>query len=219
MASVNLFEATERFGLIDAELLEFRCQPGKDGLIEVSFYPFWEHPIYQQAIESGKQWVVRGREAGAKVVRVRVEGVHELRLSRRDSIREWSAPVAHEALFRFEAVGELLVESEFEPRELRKRLRARHMDFASENTLLGCCGYGRDLMPPVSLGELPASLFHPVRDELFAMGVEFEILRTPPSGTPPQMLMIDGHDYVIADRFVFEIPEFEHHADWVLLQP
>ncbi len=215
---VSLEDLVSRFGMIDAEFVSTDCLPGAEvGKYVVRFYPYWEHPTYLEAMELGKVWSVPGREEGAQCVTVRAYGIQEVLLRSRPRVSEWSAPHSHPALFRFESSAEIICETEPNPRDLLRRLRARLRDEFDDDVLLSASGYGRDLTEPVSLGEFPRSLYIPLREELLALGVE--LLESPelPAGKVPPMLLLDGQDYVIAERFDVEVPKFRYHPSWVTL--
>lgn len=215
---MTLEAAVARFGLIDAEFISCSCLPGNEvGELVVKFYPYWEHPTYLHAMESGKTWQVPGRDEGAQIVTVRAYGIQEILLRRRTRVQEWAAPSTHPALFRFEDHGEVICETEPDPRTLLRALRRRLRDEFDDQLLLTASGYGRDLTEPVSLGEFPRSLCVPLREELCALGVELSPARDLEARTLPSMLLIDHQDYVIAERFEVEVPQFRFHPSWVTM--
>lgn len=67
-----------------------------------------------------------------------------------------------------------------------------------------------------SLGRFPASVVSAVHSVLDELGVDY-LEQEPliPSEPLPVMLLIDGEDYLIAEDFEVDVPEFEHNTDWV----
>lgn len=217
-AIFSLEDVVARFGLIDAEFVSNDCLPGAAvGKYVVRFYPYWEHPTYLHAMELGRTWSVPGRDEGAELVTVYAHGVEEVLLRKRSRVLEWSQPSKHPSLLRFENRAEIVCETEPNPRELLRRLRMRLRDEFDDQLLLAASGYGRDLTEPVSLGEFPRSLYLPIREELVSLGVELRDTAVPPASSIPPILLLDGQDYIIAERFEVEVPEFRFHPAWVTM--
>jgi hypothetical protein len=66
---------------------------------------------------------------------------------------------------------------------------------------------------PYSLGYFPTTLFRVVRTVLDRMGVRTFIAREPVETALPSLFLCDG-DYIIADDFELQVPEFEHKDEW-----
>ena len=68
--------------------------------------------------------------------------------------------------------------------------------------------------PSFSLGTFPRTVFLEVRSQLEARGIEFFIPREPKETEVPVLFMVDGVDYIIADDFNIDLPEFDHKDEW-----
>jgi hypothetical protein len=67
---------------------------------------------------------------------------------------------------------------------------------------------------PYTLGPFPRTVFRLIRDELLAMGVEVFVIHEPREQPLPKLLLIDEEDYIIAEDFQDDVPEFEHREEW-----
>ena len=96
-----------------------------------------------------------------------------------------------------------------------------HADPASLRSLLnpshwGDPGFAETGRGGFSLGRFPASVGAAVRSVLDGLGVGYlEQDLGVSSETLPVMLLIDGEDYLIADDFDVDVPDFEHSPEWV----
>ncbi len=68
--------------------------------------------------------------------------------------------------------------------------------------------------PPFELGSFPASIFPLLHEELVAMGVALFAPTRPEPRPVPTALILDGSDFIIADDFEIELPEWEHRDEW-----
>jgi len=210
--------AEQRFGLIDATFVFTDCLPGKqEATYVVRYYPYWDHPTYHHAMEIGKPWKVVGRAEAEQEVHVRLHGVQSVKLRERPQISEWSFPSAHPALFEYEEQLDITCESELAPKALRRKLRAEWVDVLGEGELMRVSGLGRDPIEPFHLGTFPRSLASSIETALSELSVDFRTRVASPASNVPEMLLIDGEDYVLCERLEVELPEFRHHPSWVVL--
>lgn len=120
-------------------------------------------------------------------------------------------------------------------RQVRERFTHIDAEFVSCSLLIGrvltlhlpCVtrdavyGYLDPLLPygpPFGLGSLPATLFRAVCRVLNDMGVQTLVTHTPQARKTPILLLIEGTDYIIADDFELDVPEFHHDPSWATVE-
>jgi hypothetical protein len=215
MSRVNFRTIRERFKHIDAEFVS--CELGFGGAephYTVRFYPWWEHPVVAEAVRTGRSWGARDGNALAKEVTVYPIGLAECRLSRRSEVRDWAFHESHPLLWPYEDCGEIFCNSSLAPDDLYRRVHARLQNVDKEEL----CSYLDPLLPhkaPFCLGNFPFTLFNVVQEELADMGVKTFIPGKPEPRPAPVLLLIDNSDYIIADDFELDIPEWEHDPEAV----
>ncbi len=221
MARISWREITQRFSHIDARAV--RCQlglPSSDSFYTVAFYPWWEHPLYLKAREEGTGWGFANSSDGEAEVTVYPKNVRQFQISELGSVIDWGFTQTHPFLWQYEAQGKVICNS---PLTLEQWMKiatltqenlagpARHADVA-EYALKQVYQWGRT--GSFCLGSFPLPLLQALLPVLDAQEVRY-FLPFEPKPTPmPVLFLIDGEDYIIADDFEVDVPEFQHKPEW-----
>lgn len=222
MALIHFTEIPKHFFHIDATFVSCRLElPGQDNYFRVRFYPWWEHPLYQQAIERGETWGFQNTEEGEVEITVYPRNVMTFCISQHFNIEGWDFVEEHPLLWQYEDWASILCNSalSFEQAlELTERVRASLTDYARTANLEKYLPVTRKRLqwyqnPPFSLGAFPYSLYHPVRTALDLMQVEYLSSREPQKKPMPKLFLVDS-DYIMADDFEIDVPEIVHKPEW-----
>jgi hypothetical protein len=216
MAVVNYREIADRFSHIDAEFVRASCdfEPGGgSATYVVRFYPWWEHPAYLDAREADSAWGFSDCTDGKREVVVRAVKPVAASISHQIDVIDWAFTTEHPLLWRFDPLTQLFINSPCSSAELVQRLEQRHLPFVSTDDLVRCLDPPGVVAVPRAL-LLPQQLLAPVEEELARMGVA---VFCPNRHTPDHGLIafvVDGVDYIIAEDFELEVPEFLHRPEW-----
>jgi hypothetical protein len=215
MPRINYRHVRSRFTHIDATLIRARCALGDDPHAEyvVRFYPWWEHPRYLDARARNLPWAFGDTTAGEKEVVVHPVRPIAFKLSSRVNDTDWDFPDRHPLLWPYEEQAEIFCNSDVDIPALFHAVQEHELPFVTRSVLYE---YINPLMPyraPYSLGYFPTTLFRVVRTVLDRMGVRTFIAREPVETALPSLFLCDG-DYIIADDFELQVPEFEHKDEW-----
>lgn len=216
MAWTNYRNVVDRFSHIDAEFVKSMSRCSSDAAtaeLVVRFDPWWEHPQYLSAVRRGERWGFSSHEAGKREVTVRAIRPWACRLSIRTEVIEWRFVQEHPLLWDYAGQSTIFVNAPFDRSVLFERL----MTLAPPNVTYA------DLIAHVSL---PATSTAPmglmVSDRLHEavltvfdqLGVPTFSSSTPGPTTPGVVFLIDEDDYIIADDFEVDVPEFIHQPEW-----
>lgn len=214
MARVNFRDIRERFTHIDARFVS--CELGFDGVTprySVSMYPWWEHPAYIEARNAGKSWGFADCEGGYKEVVVFPQGLIEFRMSRCSDVIDWAFYEDHPLLWPYEDSDQVFCNSDPPLGELVERVR-KAIPHVPKADIYSYLDPRLPYKAPFCLGSFPFTLFAVVENELSDLGVATFISRRPEARTMPILFLIGGTDYIIADDFVVDVPDFEHRPEW-----
>lgn len=211
---VNFREISQRFTHIDAKFVNARFSLGPaEAHLTVRFYPWWEHPLYRRARDTGQPWGFRYEDAARDVTVFALEPI-ECRLSERlTQVIDWAFCENHPASWRYEDEGEIFCNTDPDVARLVEAILARRLPWVTRSVL---CEY---LSPPAykapfSLGRFPYSLYTVVCEELRAAQVRLHLPRAPQKRDTLVTLVLDDDDYIIAQDFELDVPEFEHRPEW-----
>ncbi len=214
MGIVNFREVQDRFTHIDAEFVS--CTLGFGGetpRYTVSFYPWWEHPAYIEARNSGKPWGFTDCEDGCKPVTVYPKGLVQFRVTRITDVIDWAFLETHPLLWPYEDSGQIFCNSDPPLAKVAEGVRMALPHVPKEDLY----SYLDPLLPykaPFCLGTFPLTLFNVVEKVLADLGVAMFISPRPEKKPMPVLFLIGGYDYIIADDFDIDVPNFEHRPEW-----
>jgi hypothetical protein len=216
MELMNYRATLERFGHIDAEFVRasasFTAEGGTAEVV-VRFYPWLEHPLYVAARDRGDNWGFPSYEPGMREVTVKAVRPFAARLASRQEVIEWSFAESHPLLWGYSEQSTIYVNGPFDPEKLLDGLLAMQLPHVSREDLLTYV-YARDRRP-VSQGlTVPSQLHKPVLKVLERLEVPIFAPRTPTTPGPATVFLLDDGDYIIADDFEVEVPEFTHDPSW-----
>jgi len=221
LPKVGWREVKQRFSHIDARFIG--CDiglPHNDGFFTVELYPWWEHPLYLAARAKGENWGFANMEAASSEVTVCPKRVVQFRLSRQSEVTDWDFTQEHPLLWQYEASDIITCNS---PMTVEKWLAV------SEQVKNRLTGYGRQVnvaeyalrqvlrwghSSSFALGNFPLSLFGLVCQVLDAEGIRYFVASRPKPVSLPMVFLIDNSDYIIADDFEIDVPDFVHKPEW-----
>jgi hypothetical protein len=219
LARHNYRDVMHRFTHIDGEIrhadVRLCCAEAEASVrIVVSVYPWWEHPQYIAARASGAAWGFKcGNEAARDLV---IEAVrpHRCELTGHRSATDLVFLEEHPSLWEFEDEAEIFCNSDVDRAALFDAVLKRQLPGVTRAVLEGYLGSRTAHRAPYSMGCLPYTLFHVVKEELELMEARTHISRKPSWRQVPIVLALDDSAVVIADDFFLEIPDFEHRPEW-----
>ena len=217
MTRVNFREVRDRFTHIDAEFVSCTCTFGEgESSFVVRFYPWWEHPLLLQATREGQPWRFAGTLTGVEEKEVTVFPQRPLsfNLSHASDVIDWAFLEEHPLLWEFEDRAHIFCNENVAMKELFKRLEAEKLPFVTRSHLLEHLDPLRPCRAPFALQDLPRPLFLAVRRALDDMGVRVYVEGEPQKRDTPILFLIDDSDYIVAEDFELDVPEFEHKDEW-----
>lgn len=226
---VNYRDVEDRLGHIDGRFVEARIHllgrsDGEDEADEsfftIEYYPVWEHPKVAEAIKAGASWrFVMEPDRGQMTIYPL--GIREVRLSARpDCIDVWFTQ-NDPHLWSYEEKATLFCAGAFPFDLWLPVVREIAHEIGRPATVSDVMRY---LSPgPIerwgargsfALGHFPTTLFHAARRVLAKHGIP-TFAPHEPQEKPLPVLFALGGDYIIADDFEVDMPEFEHRPEWV----
>jgi hypothetical protein len=218
MPLVDFRDISHRFSHIDGRMVDFGINWAEGtASLTVSIYPWWEHPKFLEARAKGERWgfTAASRE-GERNVRVEASGLLAAQITRSEDLTDWGLYESHPLLWPYEdqtgficntplAVADWLdIVCEAEPRYTEEALEwacplqvHRHGQSGS-----------------FAISPLPLSLFNPIVAALGARGIDLFVSGTPRPRPLPLLLLLDEEDYIIAEDFKVDLPDFEHRDEW-----
>ena len=222
MARVNFREVQSRFTHIDARFVASYCSfPENSARYEVDIYPWWEHPLFVEAQRNGERWGFNHvpEEAHKRVI-VHAVNVHEAKFSRQYDVTNWWFTQSDPLLWPYDDASEIICNQPVKMdtwlqilEQVRVELKLPDTTAIMENVPTERVrSFGGS--SSFSLGRLSTTLFFPVLAQLQSRGIETFVSREPKKKEVPVLFVADGDDYIIADDFEVELPEFEHKDEW-----
>ncbi len=222
MTRISWQEAIKRFTHIDAKFVQ--CEiglPHHDGFFTVELYPWWEHPLYIKARTENRHWgFTESSGEGLRQVTVHPVNVMKFQISSCGDVYDWDFTQQHPVLWEYEDSRSIICN---DPLTLEQWLEVA--DQARENLT----GYKRDAdvakyalwavrrfgkSGSFSLGSFPYTLFEVIRKVLDEQGIRYFIASEPKPKNLPVLFLINGEDYIIAEDFEVDVPEFVHKPEW-----
>lgn len=223
MARVNFRDIRDRYQHLDAKFVAFEHSfATRTASFSVEFYAFWEHPLFIEASAAGRTWGFNeSAKQGVRLVTVHAKGLIALSATFLVDVDDWEFSERHPWLWPYEDTGQITCNSPLNfPQCLDAievacetlgypRLVIEALDYVDYNNVRK---YGN--RPPFSLGRLPCPLYYAVKEELLKRGVEIFCKHEPEQKELPILFMVDSQNYIIAEDFEVEVPEFEHKSEW-----
>ncbi len=222
MSLVNYREVANRFTHVDARFVACECGlPENDGFFTVELYAWWEHPLYLAARATRANWGFASLDDAYRRVTVYPRRVHQARLSRREEVTEWDFTQEHPLLWQYEQAAEITCNSSVSLEQwmqLREAVRDKLTGYSRQVELAVYAApeqvhrWGRT--GSFSLGIFPRPLFLIVRQVLDERRISYLASYEPEPVDLPVLFLIDDSDYIIADDFELDVPEFVHKPEW-----
>ncbi|MGI4787474.1 MAG: hypothetical protein ACRYFS_01345 [Janthinobacterium lividum] len=221
MARISWREVTKRFSHIDAHFV--RCEiglPQHDGFFTVELYPWWEHPLYLEAWKDNKNWGFSGSTEGLLEVTVYPKDVMKFQISRQSEVIDWDFTQEHPILWQYEKQGQITCNGPMTLEQwmeisavVKERLTGynREADIADYATRQ-IHRYGHT--SSFSLGSFPYTVFTVLRQVLDEQDTRYYAASEPEATEMPVVFLIDADDYIIANDFEIDVPEFVHKPEW-----
>jgi hypothetical protein len=224
MPRLNFREVQDRFSHIDTRFITSDCDlKARTATYQVAFYPSWEHPLHVEAMREGKPWGFTDiPDEADRVVTVHAVELHEACLGRTYDVQDWWFTQADPRLWRFEDSADIVCNQNLDLAtwlEILGNVRGGLKLTSEEPSLMGQSieqVFKHGSSSSFSLGRFPYSVFVPLKAELEIRGIEIYIAREPDLKEVPILFTADGEDYLIAEDFEVDIPEFEHREEWFM---
>jgi hypothetical protein len=216
MAWTNYRNIVRRFRHIDAEFVKaagLLSSERRSAELVVRFYPWWEHPRYLSARERGEDWGFSSYEAGKREVTVRAIQPWALRLSPRQEVVDWRFEEDHPLLWDFAEESIVFANASFDRGAFFNGLIGLGLPNVSEADLLTSIHLPDSSKAPMGL-TMPAQLHEPVLTVFRRLGVPVSSPGSPRTPDPAVVFLIDDDDYIIAEDFEVDVPEFVHEPEW-----
>lgn len=227
MPRFHYTDIAERFTHIDATFTGFEFEQGGNARLRVRFYPWWEHPAYLRAIEVGETWGFADCSSGEAELTVFARSLQAVSLTRSNEITEWSFHREHPLLLPYERSVQVFCNGALEQSQALRVMEVveeciggwflpwRFLNATSLSSFLRLVHNDS-----FALGDLPHSMATRVQAVLQDLGVPTFAPHSAryASDSEGQMdlalLLLDGGDYLIADDFELEVPEFVHRPEY-----
>ena len=216
MSWTNYRNIVQRFGHIDAEFVKavgLLSSEGGTAELVVRFYPWWEHPQYLLARNRGEDWGFSSYEAGKREVTVRAIRPWAFRFSPRQEVVDWRFAENHPLLWDFAERSTLFVNAPFDRGAFFDGLLGLDLPNVSEDELRSHIYLPDSRNAPMAL-TMPAQLHEPAVAVFRRLGVPVFSPGSPRAPQAAVAFLIDDDDYIIADDFEVDVPEFNHEPDW-----
>ena len=221
MARVSWRKTTQRFSHIDAHSV--RCQlglPSSESFYTVAFYPWWEHPLYLKAREAGTGWGFANSSEGEAEVTVYPKNLRQFQISELGCVIDWGFTQQHPLLWQYEEQGKITCNTPLTLEQWLKIATLVQENLTGYSDLADVAGYALKQVyrwghtGSFCLGTFPYSLFHALLPVLDAQGIRYFAPFEPKPKPMPVLFLIEGDDYIIADDFEVDVPEFIHKPEW-----
>ena len=152
-------------------------------------------------------------EAGKRDVRVRAVNPWAVRLTPRSEVTDWEFCEEHPLLWHFADSSIVYANAPFDRRALFAGLLALQLPNVTELDLLTHVHLPPTDVTPLGM-TVPAQLHAPVVSVFHDLGIPVFSPGLPQPPAPAVVLWIDSDDYIIAEDFEVDVPEFVHDDAW-----
>jgi hypothetical protein len=216
MPLMNYRATLDRFSHIDAEFVRssvsLTAESGNAEVV-VRFYPWWEHPLYVEAQERGNNWGFSSYDLGVREVTVKAIRPFAACLSSRQNVIDWSFSDSHPLLWGYSEHCTIYVNAPFDPEWLLNEILAMKLPHVSRNDLLTYI-YAQDRRETPQGMTVPTQLYGPVLNAFARLDVPIFTPYTPKEPASASVFLLDAGDYILADDFEVDVPEFMHDPAW-----
>lgn len=213
MPWTNYRNIAERFGgHVDAEFVKSSghlSSAGATAELVVRCDAWW--PRYVSAAQRGEDWRFSSFEAGQCEVTIRAIQPWAFRLSARQRVEEWSFEEAHPLLWDFADRPTVYANAPFDREAFFDGLMALALPNVSEADLRNYVLLPDPGRAPLGL-TMPAQLHEPVLTVFRRLSVPVFSPGSPRAPKPAVVLLVDDDDYIIAEDFEVDVPEFHQES-------
>jgi len=216
MTWTNYRNIVERFHHIDADFVRSTTTMSSGGgtaELTVRFYPWWEHPRYLSARDRGEDWGFASYEAGKREVTVRAIRPWAVRLSPRQEVVDWGFEEEHPGLWDFAERSTIFANATFDGDAFFVGLVKLGLRNVSEGDLRRSIHLPDPGNAPMAV-TMPAQLHEPVLTVFHHLGVPVFSPGPPRTPRAAVIFLIDDDDYIVAEDFEVDVPEFVHAPEW-----
>lgn len=227
MSLVNFREIRDRFTHLDAAFESCTIALPGESHYAVRLYPWWEHPDCLAAVAEGASWEALWPPEAMKTVTVYPRGLIDARVRPATDVIDWEfLDTPDQRLWPYEVDDQVICGRSISMDLLLQLASeiARRADYYVD------AGEVIERLDPLkwrnpqeverpggfSLGRFPLSLLDAVHAALTEFDLPWVEHREPLSSPPlPVMFLIDGEDYIVADDFDVDVPDFVHGEGWI----
>jgi len=223
MARVNFREIRERFQHLDAKFVAFEHSfETRTASFSIEVYPYWEHPRFVEAVAAGKSWGFNNSGSeGVQLVTVHAKGLMALSATFLVDVEDWEFCERHPWLWRYEETGHITCNSPLGFEACLEVVEAACKTMGHPGWVIEALDYidytnvrKYGSRPPFFLGRLPRPLHIAMKEELQKRGVEIFCPYEPKQKELPILFHVDDDNYIIAEDFEVDVPDFEHKDEW-----
>lgn len=214
LALVNYRKVADRFGHIDGELVGASLGiPESNPYLTVRFYPWWEHPQYLEARENNEPWAFADVEEGAREVTIHPRGLVAFAMSRYAEVTDCWFAQSGRYIWPYEPDGQIIVNQPVDLDALAAAVAETLDAPVSEVRRIVDVSPPYAEKPPFSL-RLPRSVLVAAMEGLDDLGVGYHKSYVPDDEPLPVALVIDDDNWIVAEDFEVDFPDFEHRPEW-----
>jgi len=214
VALVNFRNVANRLGHVDGEFVGCSLGfPENEPYFKLRFYPWWEHPLYLQARDNDTPWAFADYEEGVREMAIYPRGLVAFAMSQSPDVTDCWFAESGPFLWPYEPNGQIFVNETVSPNELVNAVSKRLDVAVSDLRRIVQVPSGWGEKPPYSL-ELPQSVLAAAIEALEGLGVGFYKPHVPDVETLPVAFVIDDNNWIVAEDFQVDFPDFEHRPHW-----
>lgn len=205
----------KRFTHIDGGPLSCRLGFGTDEpFLKISFYAWWEHPKYIEALEKNKKWAFSLEDDSSKEMVIYPKDIMEFKVTSQEEVIDIDFPDSHPALWKYQDQGTIFINSKIEWENIVAGIKEHLNQYFQWKDIYGVLDPRSTHTPPYAVTQIPAEIFERVVNNLEINQVKYHISHKPAIPTIAKIFVINGEDYIIAKDFDIVVPDFEHRAAW-----
>lgn len=217
MTTLSFDEASSRFSHIDGFITDIRLRYAGRVEVDLRFYPWWEHPLYQSAVRRGARWGFHDYNHLARDVTLTANGLEVIHISG-TSATDMLFAVDHPVLWCQDTDRRsIIVNSDVDrgalARAVEARMRRQRIQGSAPDVLGFLSTPAEVLRAPCSIGHFPRQVLDLVRGALSDLGTHVFLEEPRWSERDPRRLVQIDDTYLIASEIYLDVPEFAHPPD------